>query len=174
MVLLPASGFNLLKVNPGLVVWTLITFLIVVLVLKKFAWDKILHALEERSSGIQGDIDKAEALRKEAEKSLKDYQEKLRSATDEAHKIVEEAKKDATNLRQKMMEETNNEIKHSKDQAVREIDLAKAKALSEMQQQIVEMSVLIAGEILEKQLKKEDYSSFVESEISKLEKLKVK
>jgi len=167
LVLLPASGFNLLKVNPGLVVWTLFTFLIVVLVLKKFA-------LEERSSGIQGDIDKAEALRKEAEKSLKDYQDKLRGAIDEAHKIIEEAKRDAGVLRQKMMEDTNNEIKHTKEQAVREIELAKGKALNEMQHQIVEMSVLIAGEILEKQLKKEDYSSFVEKEISKLEKLKVK
>jgi F-type H+-transporting ATPase subunit b len=174
LVLLPASGFNLLKVNPGLVVWTLVTFSIVVLILKKFAWDKILHALEERSSGIQGDIDKAEALRKEAEKSLKDYQDKLRGAIDEAHTIIEEAKRDAGVLRHKMMEDTNNDIKHTKEQAVREIELAKSKALSEMQQQIVEMSVLIASEILEKQLKKEDYSSFIEKEISKLEKLKVK
>ncbi|PKA21889.1 ATP F0F1 synthase subunit B, partial [Leptospira sp. mixed culture ATI2-C-A1] len=54
MVILAASGFNLLKVNPGLVIWTLVTFSVVVFVLKKFAWDKILHALEERASGIQG------------------------------------------------------------------------------------------------------------------------
>lgn len=174
MAILAASGFNLLKVNPGLVVWTLVTFSIVVIVLKKFAWDKILHALEERSSGIQGDIDKAEALRKEAEKSLKDYQEKLYAATDEAHKIIEEAKRDAGVLRNKLVEETNKEVKNLKDGALREIDLAKGKALAELQTQIVEMSVLIASEILEKQLKKEDYTSFVEKEISKLEKQKLK
>jgi F-type H+-transporting ATPase subunit b len=72
------------------------------------------------------------------------------------------------------MEETNRDVKHQKDQALREIELAKSKALSEMQSQIAEMSVLIASEILEKQLKKEDYSTFVEKEISKLETLKVK
>ncbi len=61
-----------------------------------------------------------------------------------------------------------------KDSALREIELAKSKALAEMQGQIVEMSVLIASEILEKQLKKEDYTSFVEKEIAKLDKLKIK
>ncbi|TGN20686.1 F0F1 ATP synthase subunit B [Leptospira idonii] len=174
MAILATSGFNLLKVNPGLVVWTLVTFTVVVIVLKKFAWGPILHALEERSLGIQADIDKAEALRKEAEKSLKDYQEKISKATDEAHKIVEEAKRDATALRNKLIEETNHDVKNLKDGALREIELAKGKALSEMQTQIVEMSVLIASEILEKQLKKEDYVSFVEKEISKLEKQKAK
>ncbi len=174
MVLLAASGFNLLKVNPGLVVWTLITFTIVVVVLKKFAWDKILHALEERASGIQEDISKAETLRKDAEKSLSEYKEKLHQATEEAHRIVEEGKRDAIALRNKLTEETNNDLKNMKDSALREIELAKSKALSEMQSQIVEMSVLIASEILEKQLKKEDYTSFVEKEIAKLDKLKIK
>ncbi|MDF3820579.1 F0F1 ATP synthase subunit B [Leptospira sp. 96542] len=174
MVLLAASGFNLLKVNPGLVIWTLATFSIVVIVLKKFAWDKILHALEERASGIQDDIGKAESLRKEAELSLKEYKDKLHQATEEAHKIVEEGKRDALALRSKLTEETNQEVKNIKDSALREIELAKSKALSEMQTQIVEMSVLIASEILEKQLKKEDYISFVEKEISKLDKLKLK
>ncbi len=111
MVLLAASGFNLLKVNPGLVVWTLITFTIVVVVLKKFAWDKILHALEERASGIQEDISKAETLRKDAEKSLSDYKEKLHQATEEAHRIVEEGKRDAIALRNKLTEETNKRPK---------------------------------------------------------------
>ncbi|MCG6139526.1 MULTISPECIES: F0F1 ATP synthase subunit B [Leptospira] len=174
MVILAASGFNLLKVNPGLVIWTLVTFSVVVFVLKKFAWDKILHALEERASGIQGDINKAETLRVEAEKSLKEYKDQLFKATEEAHKIVDEAKKDAVALRTRLTEEAHNEVKGIKDNAIREIDLAKSRALSEMQNQIVEMSVLIASEILEKQLKKEDYASFVEKEIAKLDKLKIK
>lgn len=174
MVLLAASGFNLLKVNPGLVVWTLITFSIVVIVLKKFAWDKILTALEERASGIQGDISKAENLRKDAEKSFQEYKDKLHKATEEAHLIVEEGKRDAVALRNKLTEETVSSLKNMKDSAVREIELAKSKALAEVQSQIVEMSVLIASEILEKQLKKEDYASFVEKEIAKLDKIKLK
>lgn len=174
MVLLAASGFNLLKVNPGLVVWTLITFSIVVIVLKKFAWDKILTALEERASGIQDDISKAENLRKDAEKSFQEYKDKLHKATEEAHQIVEEGKRDAVALRNKLTEETVSSLKNMKDSAVREIELAKSKALAEVQSQIVEMSVLIASEILEKQLKKEDYTSFVEKEIAKLDKIKLK
>lgn len=56
MVLLAAKGLSLLDVNPGLVVWTLVTFLAVVLVLKKFAWDVILKALDERAETVQNDI----------------------------------------------------------------------------------------------------------------------
>ncbi len=171
---LASSGLNLLQVNPGLVIWTLVTFSIVVIILKRFAWDKILHALEERANKIQGDIEKADSLRKSAEAALKTYEDKLHAATEEVHKIVEEGKKDAVHLRQKMLEDAQAEVKSLKDQSVRDIEQAKTKAIAEMQHQIVELSVLIAGEILEKQLKKDDFSAFVEKEISKLEKLKVK
>jgi F-type H+-transporting ATPase subunit b len=173
-VFLASSGLNLLQVNPGLVIWTLVTFSIVVIILKRFAWDKILHALEERANKIQGDIEKADTLRKSAEASLKSYEDKLHKATEEVHAMIEEGKQDAARLRQKLLEDAQAEVKGLKDQSLRDIEQAKGKAISEMQHQIVELSVLIAGEILEKQLKKEDFSSFVEKEISKLDKLKVK
>jgi len=173
LVLLASSGFNLLKVNPGLAIWTLVTFLIVVFILKKFAWDKILHALEERTEKIHNDIEKAEKSRAEAEATLKAYHEKLHQAAEDAHKIIEETKRDAQVLRAKLMEDANAEVKSLKDQAVRDIELAKTKALAELQNQVVELSVLVAGEILEKQLKKDDYTAFVEKEVTKLGALKV-
>lgn len=172
MVFLAAGGgLNLLDVNPGLVIWTLVTFLIVVLVLKKFAWDKILKALDDRTDGIQSEIGKATSLRAEAEKVLTDYQEKVAKSKDEALAIINEAKSDATNLKAKMIEDANLEIRKSKEQTVKDIELAKAKAIQEMQIQISEMSVMIASEILEKQLKKDDYQSFIDKELSKLEKV---
>jgi len=174
LVFLASSGFNLLKVNPGLVVWTLVTFLLVVYILKKFAWDKILHALEARSEKIHADLDKAESSRKEAEALIKGYQDKLHAATEEVHKMIEEAKRDATNLRNKMLADAQADVKNLKDQASKDIDLAKTKALSEIQNQIVELSVLVAGEILEKQLKPEDHAAFIDKEIAKLGKLNTK
>lgn len=171
MVLLAAKGLSLLDVNPGLVVWTLVTFLVVVLVLKKFAWDVILKALDERAETVQNDIKKASELRSEAEALLKDYEARLNSAKDEANAIVAEAKSDALKLKNKLLEETNSEVKAQKDQAVKEIELAKAKALGQLQTQLVEMTVTVAGKVLEKQLKSEDYKTFIETELDKLGKL---
>ncbi|EMF82372.1 ATP synthase F0, B subunit [Leptospira weilii serovar Topaz str. LT2116] len=171
MILLAAKGLSLLDVNPGLVVWTLITFLVVVLVLKKFAWDVILKALDERAQTVQNDIQKASELRSEAEALLKDYEARLDSAKDEANAIVAEAKSDALKLKNKLLEETNQEVKAQKDQAVKEIELAKGKALEQLQTQFVEMTITIAGKVLEKQLKAEDYKAFIEAELNKLGKL---
>ncbi|WP_026054509.1 F0F1 ATP synthase subunit B [Leptospira weilii] len=171
MILLAAKGLSLLDVNPGLVVWTLITFLVVVLVLKKFAWDVILKALDERAQTVQNDIRKASELRSEAEALLKDYEARLDSAKDEANAIVAEAKFDALKLKNKLLEETNQEVKAQKDQAVKEIELAKGKALEQLQTQFVEMTITIAGKVLEKQLKAEDYKAFIEVELNKLGKL---
>ncbi|AXR61801.1 F0F1 ATP synthase subunit B [Leptospira mayottensis] len=171
MILLAAKGLSLLDVNPGLVVWTLITFLVVVLVLKKFAWDVILKALDERAQAVQNDIEKASELRSEAEALLKDYEARLDSARDEANAIVAEAKSDALKLKNKLLEETNQEVKAQKDQAVKEIELAKGKALEQLQTQFVEMTITVAGKVLEKQLRAEDYKAFIETELNKLGKL---
>ncbi|EQA46003.1 ATP synthase F0, B subunit [Leptospira broomii serovar Hurstbridge str. 5399] len=172
MFLLAAKGLNgLLDVNPGLVVWTLITFGIVVLVLKKFAWDVILKALDERAETIQNDIRKAADIRSEAEALLKDYEAKIAVARDQANGIVSEAKSDATNLRNKMLEDAAKDVKQLKDSAVKDIELAKSKALAELQEQIVGMTVQVAGLVLEKQLKADDYKSFIENELGKIKKL---
>ncbi|ULH29959.1 F0F1 ATP synthase subunit B [Leptospira weilii] len=171
MVLLAAKGLSLLDVNPGLVVWTLVTFLVVVLVLKKFAWDVILNALDERAETVRNDIKKASELRAEAEALLKDYEARLNSAKDEANAMIAEAKSDALKLKNKLLEETNGEVKAQKDRAVKEIELAKGKALEQLKTQFVEMTITVAGKVLEKQLKAEDYKTFIEAELDKLGKL---
>ncbi|EMY78053.1 ATP synthase F0, B subunit [Leptospira weilii serovar Ranarum str. ICFT] len=171
MVLLAAKGLSLLDVNPGLVVWTLVTFLVVVLVLKKFAWDVILKALDERAETVRNDIEKASELRSEAEALLKDYEARLNSAKDEANAIVAEAKSDALKLKDKLLEETNQEVRYQRDQAVKEIELAKGKALEQLKTQFVDMTITVASKVLEKQLKAEDYKTFIETELDKLGKL---
>ncbi|TGK10210.1 F0F1 ATP synthase subunit B [Leptospira fletcheri] len=172
MFLLAAKGLNgLLDVNPGLVVWTLVTFGIVILVLKKFAWDVILKALDERAETIQNDIRKAADVRSEAEALLKDYETKIAGARDQANGIVAEAKTDATSVRNKMLEDASKEVKQMKDGAIKDIELAKSKALAELQEQIVGMTVQVAGLVLEKQLKSDDYKSFIENELVKIKKL---
>lgn len=173
MINLAAGGLNLLEVNPGLLIWTVITFLVVVLILKTFAWNPIVHALDARSEKIHGDLDRAEKLRGESEKLLSDYNAKLASAKEEAIAIVNEAKADATNLKNKMVQEATTEIQARKDQFIKDMELSKMKAIQEIQESVVDLSVSIASKILEKQLKPEDHANFVRAEINNLKKMKV-
>ena len=172
MINLAAGGLNLLSVNPGLLVWTVITFSVVVFILWNFAWNPIIHALDARSDKVHGDLEKAETLRKDAETLLTEYKSKVAAAKDEANAIVNEAKNDATVLKNKMIADANAEIQARKDQSLRDIELSKMKALQEIQDSIVDLSVTIASKILEKQLKAEDHANFVKTEISNLKKMK--
>ncbi|MDX1959261.1 MAG: F0F1 ATP synthase subunit B [Leptospiraceae bacterium] len=168
MMHLAAGGLNLLNVNPGLLLWTIVTFTIVMIILAKYAWGPIIHALDERAEKIHGDIDKAEKLRNEAETLLSQYKSKLDAARDEAIEIVNEAKSDATNLKNKMLAETTAEVNAIKANSVKEIELSKAKAIQDIQATVIDMSIQVASRILEKQLKPEDHINFVKDELTKL------
>jgi F-type H+-transporting ATPase subunit b len=173
LIYLAAEGLDLLSVNPGLLFWTLVTFLVVVIILKIFAWNPIIRALDERADKIHGDIDRADKMRKEAEEALETYQQKIADANKETNAILEEAKNDANNLKNKTIEETQQEIKSLKEQSLRDIELSKQKAVQEIQEQVIELSVSIASQILEKKLKTEDHVAFVNNEIEKLKGLKI-
>jgi F-type H+-transporting ATPase subunit b len=166
-----AAG-GLLDVNPGLLIWTIITFSIVVIILRKFAWNPIINALDERAEKIHGDIEKAEQSRKESEKALAEYNQKLISAKDEAIAIVSEANADATRLKNKMLQETQEELKAIKENSLKEIELAKSKALQEVQSHIVELSIAVASQVLKKNLSANDHAAFIKDEISNIKSVK--
>lgn len=170
MIYLAAGG--LLDANPGLLVWTIITFLVVVFILRAFAWNPILHALDERAEKIHGDIEKADKIRKEAEELLATYNAKITAARDEALAIVSEANSDAVKLKAKTVHETQHEIKAIKEQSLKDIELAKLKAVQELQAQVVDLSVMIASQILQKKVISEDHAEFVKEEIAKLKSMK--
>ena len=154
MIYLAAGG--LLDVNPGLLIW-----------------GPIIHALDERAEKIHGDIEKADKIRKDAEGLLASYNEKLTAARDEAIAIVNEANADATRLKAKTLQETQDEIKSLKEQSLKDIELAKVKAVQEIQTQIVDLSITIAGQILQTKLKPEEHAKYVQDEITKLKSVKV-
>lgn len=170
MIYLAAGG--LLDANPGLLVWTIITFLVVVFILRAFAWNPILHALDERAEKIHGDIEKADKIRKDAEELLATYNAKITAARDEALAIVSEANSDAVKLKAKTVHETQDEIKAIKEQSLKDIELAKLKAVQELQAQVVDLSVMIASQILQKKVRSEDHAEFVKEEIAKLKSMK--
>lgn len=162
------GGIALLDVNPGLIIWTTLTFLIVFVALKYLAWGPIAQALDARADKIHSDLDRADSIRKEAEQKLNEYMSKLEGLRAEGQEIVNSGRKDAERMKHEILESARKESEELKQRSLKELELAKDKALDELHRQVVDLSVAIAGQILGKTLSQEDHKKFIEESISKI------
>ena len=104
------GGGSLLDVNPGLIIWTILTFLFLLIILKKVAWKPILTALDNREKEIEDSLNRAEQAKEEAQKILEENQATLSKAEEESKKIIDQSRVYGDNLKEQLMKE-------SKDQA---------------------------------------------------------
>ena len=160
---------GLLKVDPGLLLWTIITFLVLLLILWKAAWKPIVEALDTRAEKVRGDIAQAEKAREEAEKLLLEHKELMAKAKEEAEGIVARGREEAEKTKNDILEKASTESKDLAERAKREISLAKDQALADLKNEIVTLSTDIANKIISKNLDEKDQLSVVEETLSKLE-----
>ncbi len=159
---------GLLRVDPGLFLWTIITFMVLMLILWKMAWKPIVDALDARSERIRGDIESADRKRIEAEKLLAQHKEMMDRAKDEAAEIIAKSKIEAEKIRNEIIEKANNDSRELAERAKQEIKLAKEEALAEIKSEIVNISTEIASKIINKNLNPEDQKSLVQETLDKL------
>jgi len=155
--------------NLGNAIWTLAIFAIVVFVLGKFAWGPVLSLLQQREEFIRRSLSDAKHDRDEAEARLKEYSAQLQSAHAEATKIVE----DARNAAQRLREETTGKARAEADgivkNAERQIQLETARALQQIRTEAVELSVMIASKLIQRNLSKEDNERLIEDALKQVE-----
>lgn len=169
-LLLYSSGEKggLLDVNPGLIFWTIITFLILLFILKKTAWQPILQALKEREDNIRSSLEKAEQARKEAEEILEKNRKNLAEAEEQVRKIINEGKEYAGKLRNEIISKANEEAQKMLENAKQEIENKKQEALTELKEIVADLSIQAAEKILEETLDKEKHKKLVEKLIQNL------
>lgn len=166
--MLDAFKEGLLKVEPGLFLWTLLSFAILLFILWKAAWKPIIASLDERTVRIRRDLESAESSRKEAETIFLKHKEMIENARDEAMKIISEGRADAERIKSDIIEKANAESQSIVQRAYREIEGAKDKAIGELKTEIVVISTEIAAKIIEKNLKPEDQRALVDQALQKL------
>lgn len=159
---------GLLSPNPGLVFWTALTFVIVLLILRKLAWGPILTALEEREKGIQSAIDRAYTARDEAESILRKNREMLAAADVEAERIVREGKEYGEKLRAEMTQNAQEEAKKIIASAKEEIEREKRRALDILRNEVADLAVMGAEKIVRSSLDAETQKKIVDSMIREL------
>jgi F-type H+-transporting ATPase subunit b len=153
----------------GNAIWTLGIFVIVVIVLGKFAWGPVLGLLQQREDFIHRALSDAKRDRDEAEARLKDYAAKLQSAHGEAATIIEEARRDAERSREEVRQRARAEADKLLTNAQRQIQLETSRALEQIRREAVDLSVMIASKIIQRNLSKEDNERLIDEALKQVE-----
>lgn len=160
----------MLDPNPGLIVWTIITFVLLLMILRKFAWKPILKALHDRECSIRDMLSHADAAKAEAEKTLEENRRQLARAGEEAQKILNEGRALGDKLKQEIMEQANQQAKRMVEQARQEIERDKDAAIAQLRGEVATLALQAAGKILDETLDEQKHRKLIDASIQQLPK----
>ena len=141
-----------LSVDPGLMIWTIIVFVLLLAILKRFAWPAILGAVEAREQALERQLAEAERARAEAAKLLEEHKRLVADAKAQAHGIVLEARQLAEKERAVAMEKTKQEQDELLQRARREIGSERDRAVAELRREAVDLSLAAASKLIGERL----------------------
>lgn len=162
-----APDLNPLSWRSDLAIWTAAVFLVLFVVLWRFAWGPIVQGLQKREQGIADQIAHAEQSNAEARKLLKEYEQKLAASEDDVQRMLEAARGDAEKAGQQIVETARAEAEVEHRQALGEIELAAARALEELAQKSATLAVELAGKIVATKLDPKAHSHLIEQAVAK-------
>jgi len=146
------NPFSLVTPNPGLSIWALIIFLILIFILGKFGFKPIATALKEREQSIADSLAQAEKARAEMANLTAKNEELLNQAKEERNKIIAEAREIAEKLKADLIEKAQAESLKKMSDAFREIDTQKTAAIVEIKNTVGEMAIKLAEQVIRKDL----------------------
>jgi F-type H+-transporting ATPase subunit b len=170
----PGEGSQIPPTDWGLQIWTLVAFVVLLVLLAKFAFKPIAEALDRRGETIKKSIEEAEKQRTESKKLMDDYQKQLTEARTEANKIIEEARGLGENVRKEVVEKANAEASTLLQRSQEELQRQKEKGVQELKDTVASLSVQIASKVIEKELNEASHRQLVESLIKDLAKIQKK
>ena len=148
-----------------------LAFFILFFFMAKWVLPRLNTILEERRAKIQGDLEKAEATRREAEKQLGDYREQLSGAREEANRIIEESRRTAEAMRQEMAKKAEEESAAIVGRAQDEIRVERDRVFQELRAQVGELSLELAGRMVGESLDRDRQLRLVDEYINELGRL---
>ncbi|PIU44383.1 MAG: ATP synthase F0 subunit B [Ignavibacteriales bacterium CG07_land_8_20_14_0_80_59_12] len=160
----------LLELNPGLLIWTGITFLLVLLILSKFAWKPLIRALSKREETIRLSIERAEEAKAEAERLLAEHAKRLASTQEETARLIRDARADAETMKNDIVEKANANARRMLDAAKEEIDRKTEQAIGQLRGEVAGLAIKAAEKILEETLDESRQRALVEKFLNELPK----
>jgi F-type H+-transporting ATPase subunit b len=146
----------------------IVSFVILVLILAKYAWKPLMDMMEKRRQFIEDNLANAEHERKEAERIRLEYQEEMLKARQEAQVIIEKATKNSEERASEILVLARKETEKMKQAALADIERERAKAISDVRAQVVELSIAVAEKIIQQKLDMKGQEALVEQFIQEV------
>jgi F-type H+-transporting ATPase subunit b len=159
----------LTKIIPGLMIWTIAFFLIVLFALKRFAFGPIQKAIDDRREKIRQAIDEADHAREEARHLLEEHRKLIGQAKSDAEQILAEARKVSESQRERVREETEADRQRRLEETRRQIEQATHQALGQIRDEVGKLSLLAAEKITRKSLDGKDQQRLIDEALAEID-----
>ncbi len=164
-----SGGSFLITPNVGIMIWTIVVFVISLSILRKWVFPLIGEALDKRAKTIEGEIDTAAELRLQADKVLAEYRERLKEARTQSEEILQRARQAADTHEQEAKAKGQELIAEAARKAEREIDVATKRALDDIRREVADLTVMATEKVTRKSLDDADQRRLVEEALSELD-----
>ena len=164
----PVLAAGIMDLRPGLSIWTALTFLLLLVVLSKFAWHPIVRMLDERDRTIREAIEQAKRERAEAEKLVAETRESLHKAQREAADLAKRSQAEVETLRQELTARARKEADELVASARVQIQEEKVKAVGELRGQVADMAIEVARRLIPQAVDEKTHRALVEEYVKQL------
>ena len=151
-----------LSFDPGLFMWTIVTFLIVLMLLKWKAWGPLMSVLDKRAEDIKNALSAADRAKEDAEKASQDYEELVQKAHAEAQKIIADSKAAGERVKNDIESVARENAEAMIGKATTQIEAESQKAIQEIKSSVIDLSIEAAEKIIEKNLNSEDNRKLID------------
>ena len=160
---------KIFELNPGLFLWSLFTFLVLLAVLYKFAFNPLMRVQKARQDSIHQAIHEAESLRDEAQELLANYKKQLAEAREEAAAIVDRARKAGESTRTEVIEEARAQAEATLAKARQQIERDTNQALQRIREEVADLTVSATEKVARKTLTGEDQLRLIREAINEID-----
>jgi F-type H+-transporting ATPase subunit b len=158
----------LVRIEPGLFIWTIITFLVLLAVLAKFVWKPLIEALNRREEKIRKSLEDAEKAQERMEKIQKEAEEVMTKARHEAQAILEDGKVIAQKVKDEIVADAKEKAESQVQNAKIQIDAEKEKAIEEIKGDVIDISLQVAEKLIKRNISKEDNYELIQDSLKKV------
>ena len=159
----------LVQPDPGLFIWTILTFLVLLYLLARFAWGPLLKALEERQETIRKSLDDADQARQELERLHQESAQIIAAARADAQSIVAKSRVAAETVREDLKQKAKEEAEALVRGAQRQIQLETARAVQQIRHEVVDLSLAVASKLIKKNLTQEDNDALIQDSLTQID-----
>lgn len=159
----------LVQLDPGLFVWTILTFLLLVFILAKFAWKPLLKMLQDREDMVRSSLEDAEKAKSELERLNEESEAIMAKARSEAQSILADGKAAAEKVKDDIIAKSKEQANKIREDAGNQYQVEKDKAISEIKKEVVNLTLSVAEKLIQKNLSDADNKSLIEESLKKVQ-----